>query len=147
MVDDYFDLFKKAKDKKNDFEKLSIKFKELRSLTINYKEEKETERQLYFANSYGFPYLTGIGAYYFNKKSLYFIEINTSFVFSEASIGYNHEILNMFYAGVNAGIFYVPIDEPIVIPHISSELMYKREKRKKQQSMLKPILMEKENIK
>jgi len=43
MVDDYFDLFKKAKDKKNDFEKLSIKFKELRSLTINYKEEKETE--------------------------------------------------------------------------------------------------------
>ena len=43
MVDDYFDLFKKTKDKKNDFEKLSIKFKELRSLAINYKEEKETE--------------------------------------------------------------------------------------------------------
>ena len=43
MVDDYFDLFKKAKNKKNDFEKLSIKFKELRSLAINYKDEKETE--------------------------------------------------------------------------------------------------------
>tara|TARA_B110000196_G_C20905651_1_gene548053 strand:+ start:314 stop:763 length:450 start_codon:yes stop_codon:yes gene_type:complete len=43
MVDDYFDLFKKTKDKKNDFEKLSAKFKELRSLVINYKEEKETE--------------------------------------------------------------------------------------------------------
>jgi cell division protein ZapA len=43
MVDDYFDLFKKTKDKKNDFEKLSIKFKELRSLAISYKEEKETE--------------------------------------------------------------------------------------------------------
>ena len=28
---------------KNDFEKLSIKFKELRSLAINYKEEKEKE--------------------------------------------------------------------------------------------------------
>ena len=95
------------------------------------KKEEEKERQLYFANSYGLPYLTGIGAYYFNKESLYFTEINTSFVFSEASIGYNHEILNMFYAGVNAGILYVPIDEPIVIPHISSELMYKREKRKK----------------
>ncbi len=43
MVDDYFDLFQKVKDTKNDFEKLSIKFKELRSLAINYKEEKETE--------------------------------------------------------------------------------------------------------
>ena len=43
MVDDYFDLFKKVKSTKNDFEKLSIKFKELRSLAINYKEEKETE--------------------------------------------------------------------------------------------------------
>ena len=43
MVDDYFDLFKKAKNKKNDFEKLSIKFKELRSLAIKYNGEKEME--------------------------------------------------------------------------------------------------------
>ena len=43
MVDDYFDLFKKVKNKKNDFEKLSIKFNELRSLAINYKDEKEIE--------------------------------------------------------------------------------------------------------
>ena len=43
MVDDYFDLSKKINSKKNDFEKLSIKFKELRSLTINYKDEKEKE--------------------------------------------------------------------------------------------------------
>jgi len=43
MVDDYFDLFKKVKNKKNDFEKLSIKFKELRSLAINYKDDKERE--------------------------------------------------------------------------------------------------------
>ena len=43
MVDDYFDLFKKVKNKKNDFEKLSTKFKELRSLAINYKNEKEEE--------------------------------------------------------------------------------------------------------
>ena len=34
MVDDYFDLFKKVKNTKNDFEKLSIKFKELKSLAI-----------------------------------------------------------------------------------------------------------------
>jgi len=43
MVDEYFDLFKKVKNKKDDFEKLSSKFKELRSLTINYKNEKEEE--------------------------------------------------------------------------------------------------------
>ena len=43
MVDDYFDLFKKVKSTKNDFEKLSIKFKELRSLAINYKDDKEIE--------------------------------------------------------------------------------------------------------
>ena len=43
MVDDYFDLLQKVKNTKNDFEKLSIKFKELRSLAINYKSEKEIE--------------------------------------------------------------------------------------------------------
>ena len=43
MVDDYFDLKKKVNTKKNDFEKLSIKFKELRSLAINYKDDKEKE--------------------------------------------------------------------------------------------------------
>ena len=43
MVDDYFDLLKKVKNTKSDFEKLSIKFKELRSLAVNYKDEKEME--------------------------------------------------------------------------------------------------------
>ena len=43
MVDDYFDLFQKVKATKNDFEKLSIKFKELKSLAISYKQEKEKE--------------------------------------------------------------------------------------------------------
>ena len=43
MVDDYFDLTKKVNSKKNEFEKLSIKFKELRSLAISYRDEKEKE--------------------------------------------------------------------------------------------------------
>ena len=43
VVDDYFDLFKKVKSTKSDFEKLSTKFKELRTLTISYKDEKEVE--------------------------------------------------------------------------------------------------------
>jgi len=43
MVDDYFDLFKKVKSTKNDFQELSNKFKELKTLAINYKDEKELE--------------------------------------------------------------------------------------------------------
>ena len=43
MVDDYFDLFKKVKSTKNDFQNLSNKFNELKTLTINYKDEKELE--------------------------------------------------------------------------------------------------------
>ena len=43
IIDDYFDLLKKTKSTKNDFETLSAKFKELRSLAINYKNEKELE--------------------------------------------------------------------------------------------------------
>ena len=43
MVDDYFDLLKKVKSTKNDFQELSKKFKELKSLAINYKDEKELE--------------------------------------------------------------------------------------------------------
>ena len=43
IVDDYFDLLKKVKSTKIDFQELSKKFKELRSLAINNKEEKEIE--------------------------------------------------------------------------------------------------------
>ena len=45
IVDDYFDLFKKVKSTKNDFQELSSKFKELKSLAINYKDDKESEIQ------------------------------------------------------------------------------------------------------
>ena len=43
MLDDYFDLLKKVKNTKNDFENLSKKFKELKSLAVKYKGEKELE--------------------------------------------------------------------------------------------------------
>jgi len=43
VVDDYFDLMKKAKSTKNDFQELSNKFKELKSLAISYKDEKDIE--------------------------------------------------------------------------------------------------------
>jgi cell division protein ZapA len=43
IVDDYFDLLKKVTNTKNEFQELSKKFKELKSLAINYKDEKELE--------------------------------------------------------------------------------------------------------
>ena len=43
IVDDYFDLLEKTKNTKRDFEKLSIKFKDLRTLAIDYKDQKEIE--------------------------------------------------------------------------------------------------------
>jgi len=43
IIDDYFHLFKKVKNTKDDFEKHSAKFKELRSLAINYKNDKDVE--------------------------------------------------------------------------------------------------------
>ena len=43
IIDDFYDLTKKVDSTKNDFEKLSNKFKELKSLAINYKDEKELE--------------------------------------------------------------------------------------------------------
>ena len=43
MIDDYFDLKKRVVSQKDNFENLSLKFKEMKSLVINYKEGKETE--------------------------------------------------------------------------------------------------------
>jgi|TARA_X000001036_G_scaffold430571_1_gene463457 cell division protein ZapA len=43
IVDDYFALLKKIQTNKNNFEELSKKFKEIKSLAINYKDEKELE--------------------------------------------------------------------------------------------------------
>jgi len=43
VIDDYFDLKKRVISQKDNFENLSSKFKEMKSLVINYKDGKETE--------------------------------------------------------------------------------------------------------
>ena len=43
ISDDYFDLLKKVTSAKKDFQKLSEKFKELKSLAVSYKDDKESE--------------------------------------------------------------------------------------------------------
>ena len=84
------------------------------------------QKNFYLAHSYGLPYLTGLGTYYFNRKVMYSAEINTSFIFSEANIGYYYEILNKFYAGTNSGIIYLPTKERDFIPQITGELIFRK---------------------
>tara|TARA_Y100001970_G_scaffold189806_1_gene230741 strand:+ start:17619 stop:18065 length:447 start_codon:yes stop_codon:yes gene_type:complete len=43
VIDEYFDLKKRVSSQKENFENLSKKFKEMKSLVVNYKEGKETE--------------------------------------------------------------------------------------------------------
>ena len=43
VVDEYFDLLKKVESKKKEFNDLSKKFKELKSLVLEYKEDKDKE--------------------------------------------------------------------------------------------------------
>tara|TARA_Y100000590_G_scaffold272973_1_gene306482 strand:+ start:1830 stop:2276 length:447 start_codon:yes stop_codon:yes gene_type:complete len=45
IIDEFFDIKKKVNVKKEEFESLSEKFKEIRSLAIEYKDEKEKEIQ------------------------------------------------------------------------------------------------------
>ena len=43
VIDEYFDLKKRVLSQKENFENLSKKFKEMRSLAIDYKEGKDKE--------------------------------------------------------------------------------------------------------
>lgn len=88
-------------------------------------------KQLYFAHTYGLPYLTGLGIYYFNKKTVLLTELNTSFAFSGANVGYHYELFNKFYTGANTGIIYLPTKEKTIAPQISAELMYRKSSKNK----------------
>ena len=43
IIDEFFDIKKKISSKKNEFEVLAKKFKEIKSLAINYKDQKDSE--------------------------------------------------------------------------------------------------------
>lgn len=88
------------------------------------------DKKLYFAHSYGLPHLTGLGAFYFNKKSVFFTEVNTSFAFSNANLGYHYELFNKFHVGANSGVLYLPTKEEDIIPQLSLELMYNKPVKK-----------------
>ena len=107
------------------YPKLLIDLIERYSL-YNYDKDEQSVKKLYFAKSYSLPYLIGFGAFYFKKKSILFSELNTSFAFSGANIGYHYKLFNKFYVGSNSGIIYLPTEEIQFIPQISAEFMYKK---------------------
>lgn len=90
----------------------------------------KSKKNLYFAHSYGLPYLTGLGAYYFNKNALCFTEVNTSFSFSDFSIGYHYNLIKKIYVGAKVGGLYIPTEEVSIKPYLSPEFMIKRDKNK-----------------
>jgi len=101
-----------------------------------YDKGDQSENQLYFSHTYGLPYLIGIGGFYFQKKSVLFTELNTSFAFSEAYIGYHYELFNKFYTGVNSGVIYLPTKEKQFVPQISAELMYRNSSKNKRYNLV-----------
>ena len=96
-----------------------------------YDKGEQSDKQLYFVHTYGLPYLKGIGVFYFQEKSVLFTEVNTSFVFSVANLGYHYELFNKFYTGANAGVIYFPTEDTDIIPQLSAELMYKKSSKNK----------------
>ena len=109
-----------------EYSSLLIKLIEKYGLNKFDSEKYIKERSFYFANSYGLPYLTGLGMYHFKERRVYSIEVNTSFVFSEANIGYHYSLLQRFYMGVNSGVIYRPSKDKKFTPQIAGELAYKK---------------------
>ena len=91
-----------------------------------FDDPQEYERKFYFGNSYGFPYLIGVGGYSFKKRLIYSCEINTSFIFSEVNIGTYYEFFSKFYFGGNSGFIYLPSKDNRLLTSVSSQLMYKK---------------------
>ena len=83
------------------------------------------KEKFYIASSYGIPYLIGVGLYYSKNRSLYLSEVNTSFVFSSASLGYDYELFDKFYSGLNAGVIYQPTKDNNIITQLSAEFLYR----------------------
>ena len=96
-----------------------------------YDNEEVKQKRIYFSHIYGLPYLTGIVGYYSASEYLFYSEIQTSFVFSTANIGYNYKLFRQIYGGANLGVIYLPDKYQSIIPQISGELIWKKISKEK----------------
>ncbi len=86
-----------------------------------------SERRFYFANTYGFPYIIGMGCYYVDEgKFTMYIEGKSFLSYHTLNIGYNYKMINNLFTGINSGVMYFPnISKTSTMdPHISSEIAY-----------------------
>ena len=68
-------------------------------------------RRFYISNSYGFPYLYGVGINYLGDKFICNINLYSSFIYlNKSSFGFNYLLKNDFYLGGNLGIVYIKDD-------------------------------------
>ncbi|MAW30630.1 MAG: N-acetylmuramoyl-L-alanine amidase [Flavobacteriales bacterium] len=105
------------------YDKLLIDLIEKYNLS-KFDKGANNKTKIYFAHSYGLPYLVGSGLYIDNKSEIFSAEINTSFYLSESNISYHYKLTDRFYAGGGLGVLYMPAFEDKFYPHIQSELIF-----------------------
>ena len=82
------------------------------------------DKSIYFSHVYGFPYLHGIGLYYFANNNIIFSEISTSYLFSNLRLGMHYNFYSNFLIGTNVGLIYYPQNFDHILYHVSIDLAY-----------------------
>ncbi len=57
----------------------------------------------YLSTNIGFPYISGVGIYYFDKNIMLYCDVNSSVVISRFNLGINYKIFKDYYFGLNTG--------------------------------------------
>tara|TARA_B100000902_G_scaffold243398_1_gene230486 strand:+ start:79 stop:957 length:879 start_codon:yes stop_codon:yes gene_type:complete len=90
-----------------------------------FDSKEDRAKRFYFANSIGIPYLTGFGAYYFSNKHMFYSDFQTSVLISRINIGYNYDLYNGLYFGLNSGSGIFNRDNDLILaPRFSVEFAY-----------------------
>tara|TARA_B110000263_G_scaffold243246_1_gene249730 strand:- start:6847 stop:7725 length:879 start_codon:yes stop_codon:yes gene_type:complete len=82
-------------------------------------------KRFYISNSYGFPYLYGVGINYLGDRFICNVNLYSSFIYlNKSSFGFDYLLKNNFYLGGNIGIVYVKDD---MRNNLGVQISYKNE--------------------
>ena len=82
-------------------------------------------KRFYISNSYGFPYLYGVGINYLGDRFICNVNLYSSFIYlNKSSFGFDYLLKNNFYLGGNIGIVYVKDD---MRNNLGVQISYKHE--------------------
>ncbi|MBR77246.1 MAG: N-acetylmuramoyl-L-alanine amidase [Flavobacteriales bacterium] len=62
-----------------------------------------SKRTYYLSTNVGFPYICGLGVYYFDKDFMMFLDLNSSIIINRFNLGFSYRIFKDFYIGLNTG--------------------------------------------